>query len=127
MKIRILALLIVVAVSIPVLGLVWFLFGAQIIGNNMDFLSEGKLIETRDSPDKKFTVSKWLCSGDLSPDVIRGAVKQNGTISAPKNIYWDLEEKGHAIRWIDSNKVQIGNVVLDVTKDRYDFRTGLHQ
>ena len=90
----------------------------------MDNLPEGEAIGSYDSPDKRYTVATYRCSGFLTDDAVRAAVKDNKIpFFGQKNIYWEYHCFDAKVVWKSQSTVQINDKILNVTRgDAYDWR-----
>ena len=74
------------------------------------------------SPDGKYTVTSYLNNGGATTDyAVLCTVKESGK-NKEKNIYWNYRCKNADVIWIDETTVSVNGIVLDVTRDTYDFR-----
>lgn len=85
---------------------------AFLSGCGLDNLPKGELIDSSISPNGKYTVNAYLCSGNATTDFsVRCEVVDSET-SKCRNIYWKSDEV-----------VVINDVELNVLTDKYDWRT----
>lgn len=74
------------------------------------------------SPDGKYTITSYLNnSGATTAYAVLCTVKENGK-NKEKNIYWNYRCEEANVTWLDKTTVEINGIILDVTKDTYDFR-----
>ena len=81
----------------------------------------GELIATSVSPDEQYTINAYLHVNSLSSDAIRCEMVNNKN-GRTKNIYWDYPKSIAKIRWTCDDTVDINGVILNVERDKYDFR-----
>lgn len=88
---------------------------------SMSNLPKGKLIYTTQCDSCGKTVNIYLVNSGATTDYsIRGEiVHKNGH---KRNIYWSYHESNATVSWISCDEVNINGHVLDVNKDRYDWR-----
>ena len=97
---------------------------------DMSALPKGELLASYPSPAGTYRMDLYLCNGGATTDyAVRGAIVSTGTGRA-KNIYWQYHQTDVGVLWINEETVLISgtvlgeerDVVLNVTKDRYDWR-----
>lgn len=81
----------------------------------------GELLTTYVSPKGEYTIYVYLHTNSLSSDAIRCEVLNQGS-GKTKNIYWDYPQNAAYVRWVCEDTVDINGIVLNVEKDKYDFR-----
>ena len=90
---------------------------------SLDDLPAGTLTGTFDSPHKHWTIKTYVCSGDLTDDAVRAAVRNNDSKSSGvKNIYWEYHCWGADVVWLDEYHARINTKTLNVETDSYDWR-----
>ena len=90
--------------------------------SGMDSLPDGDYMESYESPNGKYVLNSYLCSGNATTDFsVRCEVVKKET-GEKRNIYWQYHCENADIKWIDNKTVNINNQTLDVTKDTYDWR-----
>lgn len=81
-----------------------------------------ELLSVTDSSDGKYSVSMYLNNGGATTSyAVLGTLTNNET-KREKNIYWEYKCTEGVVDWLDETTVDINGIVLDVTKDSYDFR-----
>ena len=96
-------------------GIYWAFF-------DMNRLPTGEFLTEETSPDGKYTVKAYITNGGATTSyAVRVELIINGR-EKTKNIYWNEKEEAVVIHWIDHHTVEINEHLLDVTKDRFDFR-----
>lgn len=89
---------------------------------SMNNLPEGQLIKKSHSPNHTYTLNLYRAdSGATSRYSIRGELIDNGNENT-KNIYWGYDERQAKVSWKNNHVVNINGHILDVEKDKYDFR-----
>lgn len=94
-----------------------------IVLNSFDFemlnLPKGELIQSKDSPNKKYTLNAYYVKNEKENKVgVRVELIDNKN-GKGKNIYWAYPENNVEIIWVDENHADINDVLLDVTRDTY--------
>ena len=88
---------------------------------SMSNLPKGELIQTTQCDSCGKTVNIYLVNGGATTDYsIRGEVVHNN--GHKRNIYWSYHESAATVSWISCDEVSINGHVLNVNKDRYDWR-----
>lgn len=108
---RILKILIVLALCVAIVNYIFF----------VRIPDGGELIEKSTSPKGEYTLNVYVHESSLSADALRCEVlnHENGR---SKNIYWNYPKSTAEIRWISDDTVDIDGIILNVKKDKYDFR-----
>lgn len=89
---------------------------------SMGNLPEGELLTHTTSPDETYTIHFYRTNGGATTDhSLRGELVHNAT-GETENIYWAYREQDVHAAWIDSHTVTINGRVLDVRKEKYDWR-----
>lgn len=110
-KIIITAILIVVGVAV----IFYYLF------ISMSNLPKGELISTVQCDSCGKTLNVYLVNGGATTDYsIRGEIVYNNGYH--KNIYWSYHESNADVSWVSCDEININGHVLNVCKDRYDWR-----
>ena len=87
----------------------------------MGGLPSGQLVDTYMSPDNTKAINIHLCGGGATvSDSIRGELVLEGEFK--RNIYWQYKQSKADVRWMDNNVVKIGDVLLDIRYEKYDWR-----
>ena len=84
-----------------------------------------ELIETSTSPEGTYTVNMYRSNmHTTTPFMLLGELEFNDSIRRSKKIYW---AKGQHVKveWLEDNVVKINSTVLEVPKDKYDFRSDI--
>ena len=96
---------------------------AFLSGCGLDNLPKGELIDSSISPNGKYTVNAYLCSGNATTDFsVRREVVDSET-SKCRNIYWKYHQEDVSLYWKSDEVVVINDVELNVLTDKYDWRT----
>ena len=123
MKTRKWAVVALLVIAVVALGTYRFFF-------DMNALPEGELLAGYPSPTGTRRVDVYLCNGGMTTDyAVRGAVVDART-GRSKTIYWQYHQSDASVVWINEETVIISgavlgeehDIVLDVTKDKYDYR-----
>ncbi|WP_431026916.1 DUF5412 family protein [Lysinibacillus sp. LZ02] len=113
------------------LFLLWAMIFALLLGGVINYVFfdwsrfKDELIETATSPDGTYTVTVYRSNAHATtPIMLLGELQFNDSIRRSKKIYW---AKGESVKieWLEENIVKINGTVLQVPKERYDFRTDL--
>lgn len=88
---------------------------------SMSFLPKGVLIGSYGNDKATCEVKVYECSsGATVDDAIRGEVVFAS--GKKRTIYWSYHESTADVTWVDSETVNINGHVLNVYKDKYDWR-----
>lgn len=109
-------ILTVIIIGILVSSLYWYNFN-----HNINFLPEGYLNETVISPDGQREIRTYNFSGFIYYKNLKAEVVDIKTNKA-KTIYYNSEKGAISVNWIDNKFVTIGEIVLNVDEDIYDYR-----
>lgn len=102
-------------IGLIIYGVHWALFDLQ-------RLEGQEILVVSPSPNAAYTITAYRNNGGATADyAVLCAVKNNQT-GKERNIYWNYHCDQADIRWLDDQTVSINGVVLDVRKDRYDYR-----
>ncbi|MFF5994911.1 DUF5412 family protein [Lysinibacillus sp. KU-BSD001] len=113
------------------LFLLWRMIFALLLGGFIYYVFfdwsrfKDELIETSTSPNGIYTVTLYRSNGHATtPIMLLGELQFNDAIRRSKKIYW---AKGESVKieWLEENIVKINGTVLNVPKERYDFRSDL--
>ncbi|NVK84917.1 MAG: hypothetical protein HWE21_11395 [Cytophagia bacterium] len=85
-------------------------------------LPHGDFIQEIKSPEGDLSIKIYIYSPALSANAIRGELVFNSADEKPKNIYWCLYENDAEVKWIDNRTVSINEKVIDVFKEKFDWR-----
>lgn len=89
---------------------------------SMNNLPEGELLKTIESPNETYSLEIYRTDGGATTSFsIRGALVENQTKNS-KNIYWNYKAENTSVSWKNEHTVVINGTVLDVRKDKYDWR-----
>lgn len=89
----------------------------------MNRLPKGVFLTEESSPDGKYTLGAYISDrGATTNYAIRGELVFNDEKRKKKNIYWNYREESTDISWVDNDTVVINGHVLDVPRDKFDFR-----
>lgn len=97
---------------------------------DMGSLPEGEMLASYPSPTGVYRMDMYLCNGGATTDyALRGAVVDTRTGRAT-NVYWQYHQSDAEVVWVDEETIQISgsvlgeerDVVLNVTRDKYDYR-----
>ena len=81
-----------------------------------------KILEVSVSPDQNYTLVVYQNNGGATTDyAVLCSVVDNHTFKH-KNIYWRYHIDSAKVKWLDDKTVEINKIVLDVTKDVFDYR-----
>lgn len=89
---------------------------------SMDHLPKGDIMGSFESPDQSYAVNMYLYNGGATSSyAVRGEliITQTGK---RKNIYWKYKEEKSVVIWINDSMVSINGIILDVTRDRWDWK-----
>lgn len=90
--------------------------------NSLHLLPEGKFLTESVSPDGKYTVKAYLCTGNVDTDVsIRGELINNNN-NKKRNIYWDHKIYDANIIWNTDNSVLINAHKINLQNGKYNWR-----
>ncbi|WP_432352309.1 DUF5412 domain-containing protein [Sporosarcina sp. A2] len=90
---------------------------------DMNHFPTGEFLTEESSPNGAYTVKAFVTDGGATTSyAIRGELVSNEKNNMPKTIYWNYREDSAEIIWQDNHTVVINGHVLDVRKDKYDFR-----
>ncbi len=106
---------IVIIISVMFLLLKYWLFSSMIN------LPEGEYLQSSISPENDYKINAYVSIKSLSDDAIRCEV-EDLTTGKTRNLYWEYKKSEVNINWIDKKTVNINGKILDVTKDKYDWR-----
>lgn len=105
------------------LAVLMIMLCAFLSGFGLDNLPQVKLIDSSVSPNGKYTVNAYLCSGNATTDFsVRCEVVDSET-SKCRNIYWKYHQEDVSLYWKSDEVVVINDVELNVLTDKYDWRT----
>ncbi|QFG00629.1 hypothetical protein PB01_18545 [Psychrobacillus glaciei] len=114
--------LLVLAVPISIIG-VLVSFGVYWAFFDMNRLPKGDFLTEEFSPNGKYTLRAYISDGGATTSyAIRGELVFNDEKGRKKNIYWNYREESADISWVDNDTVVINGHVLDVLRDKFDFR-----
>ncbi len=100
-----------------VLGIVIFYY----LFISMSHLPKGELITTVKCDSCGKAVNVYLVNGGATTDYsIRGEIVYNNGYH--KNIYWSYHESNADVSWVSCDEININGHVLNVYKDKYDWR-----
>lgn len=88
---------------------------------SLNSLPKGDLLASIKSPTNEYVINSYLVRNSLSANAIRVELINNKT-SKRKNIYWGYPESTANIKWINEDIVEINGHILNIYKDRYDWR-----
>ena len=105
------------------LAVLMIMLWAFLSGCGLDNLPQFELIDSSVSPNGKYTVNAYLCSGNATTDFsVRCEVVDSET-SKCRNIYWKYHQEDVFLYWKSDEVVVINDVELNVLTDKYDWRT----
>ena len=83
-----------------------------------------ELLLSSTSPSDSYTIEAYKNSGGATTDyAVLCRLHYNDESKKDRNIYWNYHCDEARIEWVDENTVIInGEIIDDVTKDKYDFR-----
>lgn len=88
---------------------------------SMSNLPKGELISSTKCDSCGKTVNVYLVNSGATTDYsIRGEIVYNN--GHHKNIYWSYHESKADVSWVSCDEVNINGHVLNVYKDRFDWR-----
>lgn len=114
-KILLIAVCILLVVVLIGYGIYWAFFDIQRIKGE-------RILAVSESPDGAYTVTAYLNDGGATTDYAVLCSVKKCSNGKERNIYWNYHCYKAEIEWLDATTVCINGVVLDVTKDSYDWR-----
>ena len=88
---------------------------------SMVFLPEGELIGSTTCEECGVTVNAYLVNSGATVSYCIRCEKVTPE-GKSKNIYWGYREDEAELEWIDCKTISINGRLLNVDKDKYDFR-----
>ena len=107
------------------LAVLMIMLCAFLSGCGLDNLPQVELIDSSVSPNGKYTVNAYLCSGNATTDFsVRCEVVDSET-SKCRNIYWKYHQEDVSLYWKSENILYYFKEPseLNVLTDKYDWRT----
>lgn len=90
--------------------------------NDMNKLPEGDFISSSYSPEEKYRIDSFLCSGNATTDFAVRCEVVDMNSGDKHNIYWEYHQETVDIEWIDETTVVINDKELNILTDVYDWR-----
>ncbi len=117
-------LLFTIAIVVVIIILVYNFFIEYLTMEGID-VNKAELLETIASPSGTYELSSFFINGgSLSGDAVLVQIKSKDVI---KKIYFNYPKRTVTMIWLDENTVKLDDIVLDVRKDKYDWRYGVYQ
>lgn len=108
---------------LPLIVIVMLLFSAC-TNYDMNKLPNGDYISSSYSPQEKYRIDSFLCSGNATTDFSVRCEVVDMSSGNKHNIYWEYHQDTVAVEWIDETTVIINEKKLNILTDVYDWRKG---
>lgn len=109
-------ILVVIIIGIIIISIYYYNYN-----HNLEFLPKGYLNEIVISPNGQREIRTYNFSGFIYYKNLRAEVIDIKT-NKSKTIYYNTEKGKINVKWINNNIIAIGDIILNVDEDIYDYR-----
>ncbi|MFI3255338.1 MAG: DUF5412 family protein [Eubacteriales bacterium] len=91
----------------------------------IQWINGEELLSVTESLDGSYSVTIYRNNGGATTSFAILGTLEHANTGEKRNIYWQYQCDEAKVVWIDETTVDINGIVLDVTKDVYDYRNAV--